>query len=263
MKRTVVWLLFFSGTALACTVAPNVRKVPRSFRVHINNDFGPVAGLKLQVSFFNVDKFKTLTDEQQRSVEPNKFEEIVAEAITDQTGTAHFNLDRNGTFDLLSSAGFLDWVQLEVSDQPTSPPLELQWPSVAILGAAHLRGRLSKGLFSSRSTPLKNQELKLHTPIDYREVANSTTDDNGAFDFKGIAPGLYFLQIVKKGEKNNDFYNAEGDIAVYLSPDNPRDRLMISTDNTSCGLSYDLDENKAHYKPEACFKGGKQVECDY
>ena len=72
---------------------------------------------------------------------------------------------------------------------------------------------------------------------------------------------LYFRQIVPKTGKDNHFYKAEGNIAVYVFPDSSRDSLMISTVNTSCGVSYDLDENEA--LPKACFRGGKQVECDY
>jgi hypothetical protein len=265
MKRIAVWLLMFSATALACSFFPPVHKVSRAFSVHVQNDFGSVVGLKLKVSFFKWDEVKVLTAEQQRSADPNRFEEIVAESITDQTGTARFNLDRIGAFTLSpeSPASHLDWVELEVSDQASSPALEIHWPSDAILRTAYLRGILSRGLFSSRRTPLMHQELKLHSLVDYREVAEATTGDDGAFDFTGVAPGLYFLQLVPTPGKSNDFYKPDGNIAVYVAPDNSRKSLMMSTENTSCGLSYDLDENKARYKSEVCFKGGKQVECDY
>jgi hypothetical protein len=90
--------------------------------------------------------------------------------------------------------------------------------------------------------------LGFEIAVGTQEVADSTTGDDGAFDFKAIAPGLYFLQIVPKTGKDFHFYKAEGNIAVYVSPDSSRDSLMIRKVNTSCGLSYDLDENKAHYR---------------
>jgi hypothetical protein len=265
MFRIAVSVIILSANALACSFVPPVHKVAGSFSVHVKNDVGSVAGLKLKVSRFKMNEFEKLTDEQQRSADPNNFEEVLAESITDATGTARFNLDRTGVFTLSpeSPASQLDWVELDVSDQPSSPVLELQWPSVAILRTAYLRGKLAKGLFSSRSAPLKENALRLHTLVEYREVAATTTGDDGAFDFRGVAPGLYFLQILATPEKTDDFYKPEGNIAIYVAPDNSRDSLMISTANTSCGLSYDLDENKARYKPKACFKGGKPVECDY
>lgn len=266
MKRTTIWLLLLQASALACSFFPPVHKVSRTFSVLVKNDLGPVAGLKLKVSFFKWDEYNALTDEQRRSADLSAFEEIVAESSTDDTGTARFNLARIGAFTLSpdSPANQLDWVELEVSDQhPDFRQIEFHWPSVAVLRAAYLRGRLSRGLFSTRNLPLKHMQLRLHTLIDYRQVDPATTGEDGSFDFKGIAPGLYFLQLVDTSESSNDFYKTEGDIAVYVAPDNSRDRLMISTENTSCGLSYDLDENKARYKPIACFKGAQQVTCDW
>jgi hypothetical protein len=265
MFRIAISIVVLSASTLACSFLPPVRKVSRSFSVHVKNDVGPVAGLKLKVSRFKMDDFEKLTDEQQRSADPSNFVEVIARSITDATGTAPFNLDRTGAFTLSpdSPASHLDGVGLDVSDQTRSAVVELQWPTMAILRTVHLRGKLSKGLFSSRSTPLKNNGLTLHTLVDYREVSATTTGDDGAFDFRGVAPGLYFLQILATPGRTSDFYKPEGNIAIYVAPDNSHDTLMISTVNTSCGLSYDLEENKARYKPEACFKGGKPVQCDY
>jgi len=89
------------------------------------------------------------------------------------------------------------------------------------------------------------------------------TDDEGAFEFGNAAPGLYFLQILSTSAKTDDFYKPEGNIAVYVAPESSRGALMISTVNTSCGLSYDLQENKDRYKPVACFKGEKPAKCEY
>ena len=38
---------------------------------------------------------------------------------------------------------------------------------------------------------------------------------------------LYFLQLVPTHEKTDDFYKAEGNIAVYVAPENSHDSLMI------------------------------------
>ena len=264
MRQTVVWLLIFSATTLAQQCVPLTRKVRRSFSVHVTNDVGPVAGLKLRVSFYKSDDFKAA---QKRVADPKTFQGIVAQASTDETGTARFKLDRAGTFMLSpeNRESWLDYVVLYVSDhQSSSSVVELLWPPVTILRTAHLRGRLSTGLFSSHSTPLKHRGLKLRSLVDYREVADTTTGDDGAFEFRETAPGLYFLQLVPtpKDTIGTNLFDPGGNIAVLVAPDVSRDTLMISMGQTPCGLSYDLDENRERYKPKECFEGGKQVECD-
>lgn len=265
MRRFI--LVLVAGTsAFACSFFPPVHKVSRSFAVHVSNDVGPVVGLKLKVSRFKYDEFKKLTHEQQRTADPGTFEEVFAESVTDSSGTAQFKLDRTGAFTLspVSPASQLDWVELDVSDRPSSlsSSVQLRWPSYMILRTTQLRGKLMRGLYSSRSVPLEDNTLKLHTLTDYRDLATTQTGHNGEFEFKNVAPGLYLMQIIATGRKTDDFYKSEGNIAVFVSPDARRDALPISTANTSCGLSYDLEENKARYKPEECFKGGKPVPCD-
>jgi hypothetical protein len=264
MRQTVVWLLIFSATTLAQQCVPLTRKVRRSFSVHVTNDVGPVAGLKLRVSFYKSDDFKAA---QKRVADPKTFQGIVAQASTDETGTARFKLDRAGTFMLSpeNRESWLDFVVLDVTDhQPLSSVVELRWPPLPILRTAHLRGRLSRGLFSSPNTPLKHRGLKLRGLVDYREVADTTTGDDGAFEFRGTGPGFYFLQLVPtpKDTVGTDLYDPGGNIAVIVARDVSRDILNISMEQTPCGLSYDLDENRERYEPKECFEGSKQVECD-
>jgi len=182
-------------------------------------------------------------------------ETVVAEASTDETGTACFNLDRAGSFTLSpeNRASQLDFVVLDVSDhQALSSVVELRWPPLPILRTAHLRGRLSRGLFSSPNTPLKHRGLKLRGLVDYREVADTTTGDDGAFEFRGAGPGFYFLQLVPtpKDTVGSDLYDPGGNIAVIVAPDDSPDTLMIRMEQTPCGLSYDLDENRERYSRE-------------
>jgi hypothetical protein len=265
MGKLAIVLLVVAADALACTTLPTVYTVSRSFSVQVSNDIGPVVGLKLKIVRFKQEEFNKLSDEQQRHLsDATSFEEVLADSITDAAGVAHFSLDKTGSFTLSadSPADRLGW-ELKVSDQSQSSPLEVKWPSNLILTTSHLHGKLAKGLFSSRSTPIKDNALMLHTLIGYRDVAASVTDENGAFDFNAVAPGFYFLQIVPTTAKTDDFYKPHGNIVVYVAPESSREALIISTVNTSCGLSYDLEENKARYKPLACFKGGKQVKCEY
>jgi len=262
--RAIAAVIVFTASALACSLRPPVQhKVSRSFAVHVKNDIGSVAGLKLKVYRLKIEELrdKVFTVQQQRTEDPHDFEEVLAESVTDGNGTAHFRLDRTGVFYLSPVSPppvNLDWVELDVSDQPSPLEVELRWPSYAILRTSLLRGKLMRGLRSARSVPLKENPLRLHTPADYKQVAATTTDDDGAFEFRNIAPGLYIMEIVATNEKT------KGNIAVYVAPDAPRDSLKIGTLYTSCGLYYDLlGENKGRYKPETCFKGGEPIECPW
>ena len=105
--------------------------------------------------------------------------------------------------------------------------------------------------------------LKLHSLVNYSDIAELTTTNDGTFDCETIAAGLYFLQIIPTREKTADLYKSEGNVAIYITPQESYSSLSISVADTDCGLSYDLEENKARYKPESCFKGGKPVKCDY
>jgi hypothetical protein len=266
MWKLATVLFVVAADALACTTFPTVYTVPHSFSVHVSNEIGPVVGLKLKVVRFKWKEFNKLSDEQQRHVsDVTPFEEVFAESTTDAAGMAHFGLNKTGSFTLSadSPADRLSWVELKVSDQSQSSLLEVKWPSNLILRTAQLRGKLARGLFSSRSAPIKSNALMLRTLIGYRDIAATVTDENGVFDFTAVGPGFYFLQVVATTAKTEDFYKPEGNIAIYVAPESPRNALMISTINTSCGLSYDLEENKARYKPIACFKGDKPVKCEY
>ena len=263
LKSTILYFIL-SFSAFACSYFPPVHKVSRSFSVHMTNDVGPVVGLKLKVSRFKYKEYKRLSDEQRKSVDPKTFEQVIAESVTDSTGTAHFNLDRNGGFTLApdTPASHLDWVELEVSDGPASSAVELKWPTTAILRTSQLRGRMTTGLMSSRSTPLKSDVLTLRSMVEYKEIASTTTSEDGKFEFGDVAPGLYFIHLAASPTETDPHYN-EGNIAVYLAKDSSRETLAISTNYSSCGLTYDLEENKDRYKPLACFKGGKPIPCNY
>jgi hypothetical protein len=266
MYRLASVFVVMVASAFACTRLATVMGVSRSFSVHLSNEFGPVVGLKVKVVRLKWEEFNKLSNEQVRYLsDTTRFEEVVGKSTTDEHGIAHFSLDKTGSFTLMvdSPADQLGWIELRVSDQPESSPLEVKWPSDLILRTSRLHGKLTDGLFSSRSAPLKGHGLMLHTLIDYRAVAAGVTGEDGAFDFNTVAPGFYFLQIFPTSAKADDPYEPEGNIVVYVAPESPRDVLKISTVFTSCGLSYDLEENKARYKPTACFKGDKQVKCEY
>src|SRR5262245_20356546 len=98
--KQVVALFCLSLPSFGCSFFPPVYKVPQSFSVHVKNDMGPVTGLKLRVLRFRVEEFEKLSNAQQRVSDPKKFVEVIAESVTDATGTAQFNVARTGQFTL-------------------------------------------------------------------------------------------------------------------------------------------------------------------
>lgn len=258
MFRQVVTLFCFSLSSFGCSYFAPVYTVPPSFSVRVKNDVGLVSGLKLRVVRFKAEQFEKLDAVQQRFADPKRFIEVVAESVTDVNGMAQFNIARTGRFTLepRHEASQLDWVDLDVVADAKPIGVEMKWPTSHILRTKIFAGRISDGLMSSRESPLKYRALSIRTLIAYDEVANGMTNDNGSFGFKNIPNGLYFLRVIL--EDGN-----YGNIVVFIGDSSTPDALSISTIYTSCGFLYDLTENKSHYAPVACFKGGKQVPCAY
>jgi hypothetical protein len=255
-----------SLASLGCSFFPPEYRVPLSFSVRVTNGHGPVVGLELRVTRFKTDEFSKLSSEQQRVAKPDRFVELIAESLTDGHGEAHFNLRRSGHFDLQPDhpASSLDWVGLDVAADAAPNTVKLKWPTSAILQTKQLHGRITDGLMSSSSAPLKKVNLSLHTLVSFTEVATTTTKDDGSFQFDDVPSGVYFLRMLPKEDAaNGDSNQPQGDIAIYVGKDSSRESLSIATSYSSCGLSYDLEENKARYRPKACFKGGEPVTCDY
>jgi hypothetical protein len=89
------------------------------------------------------------------------------------------------------------------------------------------------------------------------------TKADGSFQFINVPAGLYFLHLGPDKPVNGFGNLVYGDIAVSVANDSRQSSLSIATDFSSCGLSYDLAENKAKYRPQACFKGGHPIPCEY
>jgi hypothetical protein len=259
-------VLVLSVASLGCSFFPPEYKVPLSFSVRIANGHGPVVGLKLRVTRFKTEEFSRLSLEQQRLAKPGQFVELIAESLTDGHGEAHFNIRKSGHFDLQPDhpATHLDWVSLDVVPDAAPNTVKLKWPTSAILQTKQLHGRITDGLMSSSSAPLKKVNLSLHALVSFTEVGTTTTKDDGSFQFDDVPPGLYFLRMLPKEDAaNGDSNQQQGDIAIYVGKDSPWESLSIATNYGSCGLFYDLEENKGRYKPKACFKGGEPVTCNY
>ena len=216
-------LLFGSGASLltipadACVVASAPVRVQPTFSVHVYNDLGPVVGLKL--------KLVTLGDENP-----------LAEATTDDKGIAVFQLQKYlGGSDLFLQPEHKvlgwQWPELYIETDALKSSIEIAWPSLV------LRSRNLRGQIQIQDSPLIGASLSIRSLVSYEEIATALTDEKGAFQFTGIKPGLYYLQL--NGKYRSDPRIPHGDIAVYVGAAEANDGLSIITRYSDCGLAYE------------------------
>jgi hypothetical protein len=199
-------------------------RVQPTFSVHVYNDLGPVEGLKL--------KLVTLGDD-----------DPLAEARTDEKGIAVFELQKY----LRGSELFLQpehnvmgwqWPELYIEPNASESLIEISWPS-PVLRSRNLRGTIQIENFANPSQvfPLIRASLSIRSLVPYQEIATALTDEKGAFQFAGIKPGLYYLQV--NGKYRGDPKVPQGDIAVYVGNTEVNDELSIITTYSDCGLTYE------------------------
>jgi hypothetical protein len=179
----------------------------------------------------------------------NEKVERVEESITDANGDAHFDLDRPGHWYLepYNPARNLDTVSVFADPHFEATTVNLQWPS-RFLETKQLQGRIASRHTRFPNVPLKQSVVGLYDYVSLKELAKTKTGDDGSFQFDGVGPGIYFLGLNTTDGSHLDWYNyyPHGYIPVYIGPDGQRDWLSILAENTDCGLSYDLEENKNH-----------------
>jgi hypothetical protein len=219
------WASLLTIPAHACVVVSPPVRVRPTFSVHVYNDLGPVQGLKL--------KIKTLRDPIP-----------LAEATTDDKGVAVFQLEKY----LRGSDLFLQaehpvigwqWPELYIDNDALKSSIEIPWPS-QVLRSRNLRGTIRTQAFAnpSRLSPLIRASLSVRSLVSYEEIATAVTDEKGAYQFAGIKPGLYYLQVNRKYK--NDPGVPRGDIAIFIGSAEANEGLSIVTTYSDCGLEYHL-----------------------
>ena len=259
--RLVLTLLFLASTASACARGELAGpKIPPTFTVKVVNEYGPVAGLRVEVTHFRSEDYAkattpppkrpldATTDEIERvvnnpprqthtRVSEKAFTELIAVSTTDQKGIANFSLKVEGEFYLsVGNAAFTDGVTIQVSKDATSGPLTFEWPQ-KITELSALQGTFLRGWAgSSYTTPLAEATLTLVEMISLRRVGSITTTEAGSFHFNNVPPGKYFLQVKAKDGGIND---PDGSIPVVVKSTALRHSLDLTVAQTDCGLLYD------------------------
>jgi hypothetical protein len=130
---------------------------------------------------------------------------------------------------------------LDVETNASKSSIEISWPS-QVLRSRNLRGTIQIRDFANpaRIFPLTRASLSVRSLVSYREIATAVTNENGAFQFLGLKPGLYYLQV--NGKYRSDPRVPEGDIAVFIGSAEVDDGLSIMTRYSDCGLEYQSAE---------------------
>jgi hypothetical protein len=201
----------------ACAFLSMPLRVPPTFTVHVYNDFGPVVGLRLKVV-----------------ARGDKEAEALAEAITDEKGIAVFQLQKflwGSDLFLQPEHSVMGWQspELYIEASSTKSAIEIPWPSHV------LRSRNMRGKIQTQGAPLAHAALSLRGLVSYEEIATTVTDNKGAFQFAGIKPGLYYLQV---NGKYTDFRVPQGNIAIFIGITEANENLSIISQYSDCGLDY-------------------------
>jgi hypothetical protein len=207
----------FTITADACVVGSTPVRVQPAFSVHVYNGLGPVEGLRL--------KIVTLRDP-----------DPLAEATTDNKGVAVFKLEKY----LKGSDLFLQpehpvmgwqWPELYIDADAAKSSIEIPWPSRI------LRSRSLRGTIQILNFPLIRASLSVRSLVSYEEIATAVTDEQGAFHFSGIKPGLYYLQV--NGKYKGDLTVPKGNIPIFIGSAEANESLFIISSYSDCGLNYE------------------------
>ena len=167
-------------------------------------------------------------------------ENPLAEATTDDKSTAVFQFQKY----LRGSDLFLKpehkpreaFAELYIETDSAKSSIEIPWPS-RVLPSQNLRGTIQIHDFANPSQlfPLR-ASLSVRSLVSYEEIAPAVTDEKGAFQFAGIKPGLYYLQV--NGKYKSDPRLPQGNIAVFIGRTEANEGLMIITSYSDCGLDY-------------------------
>lgn len=162
--------------------------------------------------------------------------EQMAQAVTDETGTARFTGLRSGSYWVKTDTPVEnDSREIEVTtdgSKTVERVVELSWPSKEVMVTKNLKGRLTS--FLDAETPPESLGGVTLTALEAHSgqiAAVGVTEQDGSFKFDGLAPGLYFLRLTGEGNQGVDVRiwgrKLSGNIAVEYNPINPEAHATV------------------------------------
>ena len=235
----VLLLLVGSSYSMACSYSSMPKEVGRSFSVQALNKGEPIAGLKIELST------EAKGDQESRTV-------LIL--VTDSKGQATFTAVKPGSYFVgIMHPAFSLSEEILVKTYPSksaTKEITFEWPGVEPLKVQSVSGFLDGPI--STGQPLEDQIHAQYGPMgDVRVTLSSAISEelievqvasaSGAFGFRPLTAGLYFLNIEPQDKQGNRY--TMGFVPIEIDPSAKAPILNLLVFHAICGsLGYENRE---------------------
>jgi len=206
-------------------------EVSPSFSVQILNEGEAIAGLKIELST------EPKGDQESRTV-------LIL--VSDSKGWATFRAVEPGLYFVgIKHAAFSSSEEILVKTHPSknaTEKLTLEWPGVEPLKVQSLSGFLDgpvssgeplEDLLRPRYGPLGDVRLTLSNPISEEPIESQISSASGAFGFRPLAAGLYFMNIEPQNNQGTRY--SMGFVPIEIDPSAKASILNLQVFHAICG----------------------------
>jgi hypothetical protein len=198
----ILFLLNASEFSNACSFSSRPTEVSANFSVQVLNDTKPIAGLKVELS---------------TEPEGDQHSQTISILVSDSMGRAAFRAVKPGLYFIgIKHSAFSPSEEIHVKAHPAkgaAKEITLEWPGVELLKVQTLSGFLDGPIscgqpledqIHPRYGPMGDVRLTLSSAISEELIESQESSPSGAFGFRPLAAGLYYLNIEpqnKQGER--------------------------------------------------------------
>jgi hypothetical protein len=229
-------LLFASELANACTTSSMPKEVSPSFSVQVFNAGEAVAGLKIELST------EPKGDEESRTV---------SILVSDSKGQATFRTVKPGLYFVgIDHPAFSSFQEIQVKthlSKDATKEISFEWPGVEPLRVQSLSGFLDgpvssgqplEDLVHPRFGPMGDVKLTVSSAISEEIIESQISSASGAFGFRPLAAGLYFLDIEPQSSQGTRY--PMGYVPIEIDPSAKASTLNLQVFRGICGsLGYE------------------------
>ena len=227
-----ILFLFLTGElADACSESSTPTEVSPSFSVQILNEGEAIAGLKIALST------EPKGDQESRTV-------LILQS--DSSGQATFRAIKPGLYFVgTKHSAFSPSEEILVKMHPSksaTKKITLEWPGVEPLKVQSLSGFLDGPVSSGqpledqvhpRYGPLGDVRLALSNAISEKLIESQVSSASGAFGFRPLAAGLYFLNIQPQNNQGTRY--SMGFVPIEIDPSAKASILNLQVFHAICG----------------------------
>ena len=234
----ILFSLLACGLANACTTSSVPKEVGPSFSVQVLNNGEAVAGLKIELST------EPQGDEESRTV---------SILVTDSNGQATFRAVKPGLYFVgIDHPAFSSSEEIQVKTRPSrdaTKKISLEWPGVEPLRVQSLSGFLDgpvrggqplEDILHPRYGPMADAKLTVSSAISEEIIESQVSSASGAFGFRPLAAGLYFLDIEPQDSQG---HYPMGYVPIEIDPSAKASTLNLQVFHAICGSLGYVNQN--------------------